>query len=144
MCDAETGRQVPCALNAAAGSQWNIKNLATPLAHEVSVLTEIRTKPRCIAFHIDLFGEAAVHQGFEAIIDRRQRDGGYPLLCAQENFRGCRVISLGKKYFIHFATLRREAMTVVADRLFVAGVSLRDGFHFASTYVRQILNQELF
>jgi hypothetical protein len=144
MGDGETRWQVPCTLKAVAGRQRNIKNLAATLAHEMSVLTEIRTKPGCIAFHIDLLGEAAVHQGFEAIIDRGQRDGGHALFRAQENFRGRRVISLGEKYFIHFATLRREAMAIVADRLCVAGVSLRDGFHFASSYVRPNLNQELF
>ena len=92
----------------------------------MSVLSEIRTIPRRIAFHVDLLGEAAFHQRFQAIVDRGQRDGGHALLRAQENFRRRRVIALGKQDLIDFATLRRETMAVVADRLFVARISLRE------------------
>jgi hypothetical protein len=88
----------------------------------VAVFGEVWAVAGGLAFDIHLFGETALHQGFKAVVDRRQRNGGNAFLGSQENLGGRGVVTVREKHIVNLAPLRGEAMAVVADRFFVGGL----------------------
>jgi hypothetical protein len=74
------------------------------------------------ALDIHLLGEAAFHEGLQAIVDSRQGNGGNALLGSYKNLGCCRVITVCEKHIVNLAPLWSEAMAAMADRLFVGGL----------------------
>jgi hypothetical protein len=84
------------------------------------VFLEIRAIACGLALHIDLFRQAAIHEGLEAIVNSRKGDRGNAFFRSNENF-GCGwVVTFVEENIVHFPTLRSETMTAVCDRLLVA------------------------
>ena len=88
----------------------------------MSVFGEIWAVACGFALDIHLLGEAAFHEGLQAIVDSRQRDAGNAFLGSYKNLCCCWVITVCEKHIVNLAPLRGEAMAAVADRFFVGGL----------------------
>ena len=105
-----------------AFGNWDIGNDAAGFADEVPVFGEVRAVAGGLAFDIHLFGETALHEGFEAVVDGCQRNRGDSFLGLYENLGGRGMVTVFEEHIVNLAPLRGEAMAVVADRFFVGGL----------------------
>ncbi len=76
-----------------------------------------------LALYIHLLRQAAIHKGFEAIVNRGKGYCGNTFFRTKENLCGGRVVTLVEKNMVDLTALRSEAMPAVADRLLVTARS---------------------
>ena len=72
----------------------NVVDFSRLLVLKMTMIRQIRAIPRRLALEIDLPDEAVTHEGLQAVINGRQRDGGHPLLGPIEDIGCRRVIAL--------------------------------------------------
>ena len=87
------------------GRQIDIVSHAGGFVVEVGVRTEIRTVAGGAAFEIYGAHKVGVHEGLEAVVNGRERDGGFRLFDAGKDFVGGGVIPLGDQGIINQLTL---------------------------------------
>ena len=87
----------------------NVGDVAAGFAVEVGVVLQIRAVARGGAVQIHLPDEAAVGEGFEAIVDGGEGDAGDFFLHAHEDLGGGGVVALGGEDFENLAALLGEA-----------------------------------
>lgn len=111
------------------GSEVDIKNMAAPVADEVPVFFEVWAIPGRFAVHVNLFHQPACDEGFQGIVNSRQRDRWHRLFCPDEDLRGSRVIPTFEQLVIHVPPLRGIAQVAVADCRFVIIRCIACEFH---------------
>lgn len=75
---------------------------------EMPMINEVRAIPRWFAVEIHLPDDAMLDKGFEAIVDRRQRDVGKPVFGPHENIVGGGVDLFLHEQAVYFAALPRH------------------------------------
>ena len=84
---------------------------------EMGVRTQIRAISGWTPFEIDRSNEIALHEGFEAVVDGRERDTGEFGLYAGKDLIGGGVVALSEQNVINQFTLRSGAQTAVREFL---------------------------
>lgn len=97
-----------------------IDDLPAAFAMKMNMVIEIRAVAGRGALHIHLTDDAVFGEGFEAVINRGQRDARHPFLGPMKNVRGRGVIMRNPQHFIHFTALRRHAQ-IGRHRVFFVG-----------------------
>jgi len=141
MGDREVRRELPGFFGASGGREWDVKNGRAAFANEVAVLLEIGAIARGFALDVNLLDEAAFDERLEAVVNSGQRDACHFLLGAEKHFGGCRMIAIREEHIIHLATLRREAMAAMADRLLVGCMHFRVLWHGRNVWLVEALSR---
>src|SRR5262245_1894052 len=91
--------------------QFHIKNALTTITVKVAMLAHIRTEARRPPLDRYLPRQAALHQRIQTIINGGHRNLRHLPLGPNENFLGCRVITLLQKHRINVLALRGKPKT---------------------------------
>ena len=86
----------------------NVGNVTAGFAVEVGVILKIRAVAGGRAVEVHLTDEAAVGEGFEAVVNRGEGDPGDFLLHAHEDLGGSGVVALGGEDFKNLTPLLGE------------------------------------
>jgi len=107
--DVGAGGEGEGGLKGAGVVNGDVSDVAAGFAVEVGVLFEIRAIAGGSAVEIHLPDEAAVGEGFEAVVDGGEGDAGDFFLHPHENLGGGGVVALGGEDFENLAALLGES-----------------------------------
>ena len=99
------------------GWDFHIVDFARCVVVKVGVLVKVGAITRRLANEVDLLDQAALHEGFEAVVDRGQRDCRHPRFYPIEDLFGCRMVAFGKDHFVDHFTVWSGAQTAVGEAL---------------------------
>jgi len=99
------------------GGQIDVVDLAGLLVVKMGVWAKVRAVAGGTALVVHLADEPALHEGFEAVINRGEGDGGHLCFDAGENFLGGWVITLLEERTVNQFALRRGAKPAVGELL---------------------------
>lgn len=119
-CHGVTGGEAPeCVFSQSHFIEFHIGHFPAVGADKMAVLLEVWAVAGGFAVDVNLAHESATHQGFQAIVNRGERDCGHALFGAKKYFRCSGMVALLKENVKDFASLRGHSQPPIADRFLV-------------------------